>query len=489
MSQIKSDSTIGSGTMKVAVIGGGLTGLSCGWLLSKNPDVKVTLFEKMSTIGMDAGSVDLYVNKMEVLNESGMQAKNSRFDTKIRMDVPLRVFSISYYPNLTKLYEAADIKIVPEDYAASFCDVQGNTYFKYCNLLIKELSLSFIWPGKNLFQWPFLNITYHIARFFYLTPKDIKRHYEDGHLENITIHEYLVKRGYSDNFIHKFFYPSCASMCTCSWDAIQNYPALILLEYLVRRSGYGVRRVDDGVQSVITKLSKNFHQVRCDSDITGIYPSEGKVIVESQYGKEVYDHVVLATEATSALKLLKNPTKELHQALSSFDYQKSSVVVHTDSKLMPANRADWSSVNLFVSDKFDKPMATIWMNRVQNSLKDQPVDVFQTWNPIMDVSEKNKLSETEFVRPLMTLKAVKGIELLQQIQGNQNIWVCGSYSLYGMPLLENACCSGLKVAETISGLKRPWKYDPFSKAHLRTSWTSTLIWAFVFLVVFLIFVL
>lgn len=36
--------------LKIAIIGSGLAGLSCGWLLSKNHEV--TIFEKESSHGM-----------------------------------------------------------------------------------------------------------------------------------------------------------------------------------------------------------------------------------------------------------------------------------------------------------------------------------------------------------------------------------------------------------------------------------------------------
>lgn len=65
--------------------------------------------------------------------------------------------------------------------------------------------------------------------------------------------------------------------------------------------------------------------------------------------------------------------------------------MHTDKRLMPTNTKNWASVNLFVSEKHDKPMATIWMNRVQGSLKSESNNIFQTWNPIIRVSEEHKL--------------------------------------------------------------------------------------------------
>ena len=57
------------------------------------------------------------------------------------------------------------------------------------------------------------------------------------------------------------------------------------------------------------------------------------------------------------------------------------------------------------------------------------------------------------------------MDILSKAQGENNIWVCGSYCLYGMPLLENAVCSGLSVAEAIGGTKRPWKQNECKKVN------------------------
>jgi predicted NAD/FAD-binding protein len=81
----------------IAVIGGGIAGLSCGWLLSQQHNV--TLFEQQNLIGMDASSID--VNLSQLCPSSITQEKNI-----VRVDVPLRVFSVSYYPNLTNLYSS-----------------------------------------------------------------------------------------------------------------------------------------------------------------------------------------------------------------------------------------------------------------------------------------------------------------------------------------------------------------------------------------------
>ena len=66
-----------------------------------------------------------------------------------------------------------------------------------------------------------------------------------------------------------------------------------------------------------------------------------------------------------------------------------------------------------------------------------------------------------FERPLVTLDSPRALAAIAAAQGKGGLWVAGSYSLPGVPLLENACRSGLLAAEGIAaahnlGLQRPW---------------------------------
>lgn len=50
---------------------------------------------------------------------------------------------------------------------------------------------------------------------------------------------------------------------------------------------------------------------------------------------------------------------------------------------------------------------------------------------------------------MVTLETESLLRKVADLQGQRNIWVCGAYSLQGIPLLENAASSGLSVAEQI----------------------------------------
>ena len=79
--------------MEVAVVGGGIAGLSAAWRLSAHH--RVTLIERHAVAGMDAHSLDL-----------------EHDGATHRIDVPLRVIYEGYYPTLISLYHALGVELV-----------------------------------------------------------------------------------------------------------------------------------------------------------------------------------------------------------------------------------------------------------------------------------------------------------------------------------------------------------------------------------------
>jgi predicted NAD/FAD-binding protein len=103
--------------MEIAVVGGGIAGLSAAWRLSARH--RVTLLEKHAVAGMDAHSLDLE-------HDGGTW----------RIDVPLRVIYEGYYPTLIGLYRDLGVELERTNYAGSFSDLGGDVYYRYANLMV-----------------------------------------------------------------------------------------------------------------------------------------------------------------------------------------------------------------------------------------------------------------------------------------------------------------------------------------------------------------
>jgi len=419
--------------MKIAVIGSGIAGLSAAWLLGRAH--KVTLFEKSQRLGMDAHGIDI-----ECSNEN------------VRIDVPLRVFFDGFYPNLTALYKALGIKSEPINYSASFGLLDDRTYFRYDNYKLGPYALPFL-KGPRAVNLSAVRIGWEIMRLFRRLPKSLAA----GIADDLTLAAYLEQQKFSKKFAEGFLYPAFCGICTCSLERIKNYPARTILEYLNSQLLFSsVRRVTQGTQQVVQQLAKNVHEIHLNTSVVQVTSTKAGAVVMTPKATMAFDHVVLATQANQSKKLLEDTAVDEREILSAFSYEYSRVVVHRDTRLAPpGNQGQWAPVNFLLKDLRRAPMATIWMNAIQD-LPDQD-HLFQTWNPIIDPDPKLVLAESEFERPLVSAESLNALKHLEHLhsQPDRRIWFCGSYAAHGIPLLESATHSAMSVAERL-GSRRPW---------------------------------
>ena len=410
--------------MEVAVIGGGIAGLSAAWRLSARH--RVTLLERHAVAGMDAHSLDL------------------EHDGRTwRIDVPLRVIYEGYYPTLIALYHRLGVQLERTNYAGAFSRLGGGVYYRYANWLVGGKSVPFPVPplGGAAFR-----INRDLLRFYRLAPRALADLGDDEPLGS-----WLARSGLGEEFAEGFLIPTFAAVCTCSNAAVRAYPARVILDYLTRGLTFGgVRRVVHGTKEVVARLTEPLAAVRCGVQVRAIRPDVDGVSVEWDGSAHRFDHVVVATQANQAAAMLDPSYRREREALERFAYESSEVAVHTDARLAPPDRRHWAPVNLIQSPEHDKPMATIWLNRVQPALRDAS-PVFQTWNPVLEPRAETLRARSRFERPLVNSASLVGareIAMLQAQQGRR-LWFCGSYLGPGIPLLESAAETAARVAEAI----------------------------------------
>lgn len=104
-----------SRTVRVAIIGSGLTGLSAAYHLATASqaglEIEVHLFERAPKIGLDSNSID-------VGGKGGTVHKG-----KVRVDVPMRSINAGYYPNVVALYKKLGVPLRRSDFTYSFANI------------------------------------------------------------------------------------------------------------------------------------------------------------------------------------------------------------------------------------------------------------------------------------------------------------------------------------------------------------------------------
>lgn len=417
--------------MKIAVIGGGIAGLTAAWQLSRRH--AVTLFERHAVPGFVASSVTL----------DGAQAG-------LRVDVPLRVFYPGYYPTLTRLYAELGVVTEPVDYATSFCGADGDLYFRWRNARLGRWSVPYLWP-QDVAHPRALRIAAGAMRF----QRRARTALAAGALQGVSIGDFVADERIAPEFVDGLLLPAIATIGTCHTEDARAYPAQVVAAYAAAGlARHSVRRAGEGADAVAARLLAGIHRVCCQAGVQAVQrvtSGDGGVHVQHAGGDEAFDHVVFATQANQALVLLADATPEETTALAAFRYHALEVVMHRDPTLMPSRPADWSPVNARVCAEHPQPESTIWINRVQPALR-HAAPLFQTVMPQRAPREDSVIGRARFERPLVSAGNASALAALQRLHGQpgRRVWWCGSYAEAGVPLLESAVRSAVGVAEWVN---------------------------------------
>ncbi|KAJ1961485.1 hypothetical protein GGI12_003225 [Dipsacomyces acuminosporus] len=442
------------GSKRVAVVGSGLAGLTAAHFLQAS-GFEVHLFEKASTVGMDAGSLTV---------------------EGVRVDVPFRVFNPDYYPYLYSMYKYLGVGFAAADYSLAFTRDKAETIWTYTNLSIGDFQMPI---PDNIMLADRMAITRDWVRLVFLCLKvmrmpDMLR--PGGKLDRTSIGDYLIEEKYTAKFCDLVFIPFLASLFTCSLKAAAEYPANTVLHF-VSKAVYGarLRKAKNGVQEVCELLTKPLSNVHLNASVSQIVlpeetedscrqtsPRQEITLVTQDGEQHKFDTVVLATPADVAANLLlrhqqkyqsKYPPHALLSALQSVPYEDALVVTHCDDAVMPGIREDWRGVNIGTVSGKEHAMASHWINYVEKTTTGRKFasGVFQTVNPLVPVDKGKVLSSTLFHRSLLTVDSQAHINAVHRHQGESNVWFVGTYTSPGVPLLEGCVRTALDVVRAIGG--------------------------------------
>lgn len=422
--------------MDIAVIGGGVAGLSAAWWLGHRH--RVTLYERHARPGFVAHALSV----------------PGPGNAPVQVDMPLRVFHEGYYPTLAAWYRELGVRTEPVSYASSFTDASGQCYFRWRNFCVGSRAWPFVGP-HDLAGAQARRIVAGVLRFW----RDAAAARRAGGLDGVTLGAWLAARPYPVGFVDRLLLPVMATVCTCPYAQVREFPAALVLDYLASGvASHAVRRAVGGADDVLARVRGRLAALHCNTPMAAIRRDATGVTVHTADGRaERHDHVVLATQANHALALMADATPAEAVALAGFRYLPIEVVMHTDEALMPPRRADWSAVNAQVAADDGQPMSTIWVNAVQPALR-RAAPVFQTVHPLRRPRDDRVLGWARLERPVVDARSQQALAALARLQAepDRRVWWCGSYAQDGIPLLESAVRSSRELAARLdAGVDAP----------------------------------
>lgn len=409
--------------MKIAIIGSGISGLTCGYLLHKEHDISV--FEASDWVGGHTHTVDVSV-------------KGRCYS----IDTGFIVFNDWTYPNFIKLLDQLGVTSKATEMSFSVRDPNNN--FEYNGNTLNSLFAQ----RSNLLSPGFWGMLRDILRFNREAVRDLQ---EQRIAVDTRLGDYLQQRGYGDRFIEHYIVPMGAAIWSMSLNDMLGFPLQFFVRFFKNHGLLSVthrpqwRVIEGGSSAYVKPLSAGFvEKIRLNSPVTRVERDSQGVTVHSSTGSERYDKVIFACHSDQALKLLAEPSSAELQILGALPYADNDVVLHTDTRLLPDRQLAWASWNYRLGDAGQRRAAVTYdMNILQGIQSDTTFCV--SLNQRADIDPRKVLASYTYAHPQYSLDAVAAQGRWQELLGAQHSYYCGAYWANGFH--EDGVVSALRVAQ------------------------------------------
>lgn len=408
--------------MKIAIIGSGISGLTCAYLLQRQHSI--TLYEAGDRIGGHTHTVDVQLGEQHYAVDTGFI-----------------VFNDWTYPNFIRLLEHLGVASDPTEMSFSVHDPA--TAHEYNGNTLNSLFAQ----RRNLVSPPFWGMLYDILRFNRQALRDL----EQGRVSDVlTLGDYLRMNRYGQRFIDHYIVPMGAAIWSMPLAQMLGFPLQFFVRFFKHHGLLSVndrpqwRVVRGGSRSYVAPLCAPFaNAIRLNCPVLGASRDAEGVSVFSRAGMERYDKVVFACHSDQALLALHDPSAAEREILGALQYADNDVVLHTDTRLLPHRRLAWASWNYRLGGLSTQPAAVTYnMNILQGIHAPQTFCV--SLNQTEAIDPGKILGRYTYAHPQFSLAGVRAQARQDELCGAQHTYYCGAY--WGNGFHEDGVASALRVA-------------------------------------------
>lgn len=426
---------------RLAIIGTGIAGMGSAHFLHRHHEL--TIFEANDYVGG-------HTHTVEAVEPGTLRP--------VPIDTGFMVYNEVTYPLLTRLF--AQLQVPVKKTTLSFAVRDDSTGLEWNGSSLNHLFAQ----RKNVFNLRFIKMLAAVHRF----NKEAIAALDDPATTEITLGEYVRRRGYGQDFFDLYLVPMSSAVWSTPPELMLSFPAASLLRFfhnhgfLGLRTGHPWLTVDGGSREYRERLIAPFRGAiqlnRAATRVIRNGPGRGVTVMTADGVPHSFDQVIIATHADQALRLLVNPTPNEIRLLSDFKYQANVATLHTDASVLPKTplaRAAWNYQLTRDASGHISPATHYWMNPLQG-VSDRETYIVSINRP--DAIDPAKvIKRIDYTHPLFSLGAMRAQvelpKLNEQARGRTETYFAGSYFRHGFH--EDAFMSAVRLSELLLG-RDPW---------------------------------
>ncbi len=410
--------------MRIAVVGTGISGLTCAHHLRRRHDV--LLFEADQRPGGHTHTRDVTVDGRRVAVDSGFIVCNDRT-----------------YPNFLALLD--ELGVATRETSMSFSVTARDEDFEYHGDSVGGLFAQ----RRNAVDPRFLRMVAEYVRF----NRAARRFLASGD-ETTSLRAWLEQLRFSPWFVERLIVPQASAVWSADPASMGTFPAVFLLRFFANHGMLSLRdrpqwlTVAGGSRTYVDALLAPFapEQVLLGQPVRTVRRhADGATVTTADGTEAVVDHDVFACHSDQALALLGDPSPAEQAVLGALPYQENVATLHTDRSLLPRRRRAWSSWNAhLLAEPRPRTTVTYDMNRLQGL--ELETRLLVTLNLDDAIDPATVIDRTVYHHPVFTPAGLAAQRRWADISTARTHY-CGAYWRWGFH--EDGAWSGLRVARAL----------------------------------------